>query len=187
MIALAGCGGGSRQDAGEKSDSFKVSLPGATFPEQQTVAKRSEMNIAVRNDDSKTLPNVAVTINSFNRLSQQPGLQDPRRPVWIVDHGPTGGTTTYNETWALGALAPGQTKTFTWRVTAIEPGSYTVNYRVAAGLNGKAQAKLADGTPPRGTFSVTISGTPADARVDPATGKVIRRPRFPAGKTTTTP
>ena len=48
--------------------------------------------------------------------------------------------TAYSNTWALGALQPGQTATFDWGVTAVKAGTYVVQYRVAAGLNGKAKA-----------------------------------------------
>jgi hypothetical protein len=175
LIALAGCGG-ARQDANEPAGTFKVSVPNASFPIRQHIAQPSQMRISVRNDDSRTVPNVAVTVNSFNYVSAQAGLADPRRPVWIVDAGPTGGTTAYVQTWALGPLAPGQTKTFTWRLTAVQSGTYTVNYRVAAGLNGKAVAQLADGNPPEGSFAVRISARPPLASVNPQTGQVVTTP-----------
>ena len=95
--------------------------------------------------------------------------------MWIVDDGPRGGNTAYTNTWALGRMAPGQTKTFVWRVTPVEAGTHTVKYRVAAGLDGKAKA-----TPrrrrraPRGTFTVDVSKEPAQSRVDPETGDVVR-------------
>ena len=59
---------------------------------------------------------------AFSRRSEQAGLADPNRPVWIVDDGPRGGETAYTNTWALGRVAPGQTKTFEWRVTPVEAG-----------------------------------------------------------------
>jgi hypothetical protein len=79
-----------------------------------------------------------------------------------------------NNTWALGPLAPGATRTFVWHVTAIDPGLHIVRYRVVAGLNGKARAQLEGGAAPEGTFRVNVFGKPPAARVDPQTGKVIR-------------
>jgi hypothetical protein len=94
--------------------------------------------------------------------------------VWIVDAGPTGGTTAYTNTWALGKLAPGETRNFVWHVTPIQSGTHTIKYRVAAGLNGKAKAQVNGQDDFQGTFTVAVSGKPAQARVDPNTGQVIR-------------
>ena len=66
--------------------------------------------------------------------------------MWVVDEGPKGGDSAATNTWALGRLEAGGTKTFRWKVTAVQPGSYTINYRVSPGLNGKA--KLAGGARP---------------------------------------
>jgi hypothetical protein len=172
-LAVAGCGG-QRQDANEPSGTFDVSVIRNSFPTTQHVARQSRLRIAVRNSGSKTIPNVAVTVKGFTRRDTQPGLADPNRPVWIVDRGPVGGDTAYVGTWALGSLAPGRTRVFEWRVTPIRAGNYDVRYEVAAGLDGKAKARTKDGGRPTGSFKVIVSGKPADARVDPATGQVIR-------------
>lgn len=172
--ALAGCGGGDRQDEDEPEGTFKVDVTNAKFPLAQRLAKAEELTISVRNADTKKIPNVAVTVDSFTTVSKQEGLADPSRPVWIVDEGPKGGVTAYTNTWALGEIPPGQERTFTWKVTAIKPGAYTVKYRVAAGLDGKSKAQLGDGGVPQGSFRVKIADTPPAARVDPETGKVIR-------------
>jgi hypothetical protein len=175
LVAI-GCGG-ERQDANEPSGTYKVSIVRQTFPSKQTLARRELMTIAVRNEDTRALPNVAVTVNSFTRPSDQPGLADPNRPVWIVDGPPRGTQVAYTNTWALDrTLAPGQSATFTWRVMPVVPGTHAVKFRVAAGLDGKAKAQLASGGIPQGTFTVNISGKPAQSRVDPDTGKVIREP-----------
>ena len=57
---------------------------------------------------------------------------------------------------------------------AMAAGTHTVKYRVAAGLNGKAKAKVNGQDDFQGTFDVAISGRPAKSRVDPNTGQVIR-------------
>lgn len=173
-LLATGCGGGSRQDENEPSGSFKVDVPSAQFPAKQHLAQPSVLSIAVHNADDHALPNVAVTVDSFTKASQQPGLADPSRPVWIVDQGPIGGDTAYVGTWALGKLEPGQTRTFKWKVTPVKSGTYTVRYRVAAGLNGKAKATLASGGVPGGSFKVDIAQTPASATVNPKTGAVER-------------
>ncbi|GAC1440034.1 MAG: hypothetical protein NVSMB51_18770 [Solirubrobacteraceae bacterium] len=173
-VALAGCGGGTRQDAHESSGTYKVQVVRATFPVKQRVAQATQMNIVVRNIGGTTIPDLAVTIDSFNRRDTAPGVADPSRPVWIVDGGPSGGDTAYNNTWALGPLPAGQSRKFTWRVTAIDPGRFHVRYRLAAGLSGKAVAKLDDGSPAEGNWTVAVSSRPPAASVDPNTGRIVR-------------
>lgn len=171
-VLASACGGGTRQDAAEPSGTYNVDVQ-AKFPAKQRLARQEQMVVAVRNADTKTIPNVAVTVDSFAVRDNRADLADPNRPVWIVDDGPRGGVTAYTNTWALGALRPGESKTFVWRVTAVRPGRHEVHYRVAAGLNGKARAQSRGGAP-EGSFTVDVSGRPARATVDPATGKVVR-------------
>jgi hypothetical protein len=172
-VALPGCGG-AQQDATEPSGTFRVDVVDASFPVKQRLAEPEDLRIAVKNTGDHDVPNVAVTVDSFSQVSTQQGLADPQRPVWIVDESPRGGDTAYVNTWALGRLRPGQTKTFHWRVTAIASGEHKVHWAVAAGLNGKAKARLRGNRTPEGDFTVQISPKPSQARVDPATGKVVR-------------
>ena len=46
-------------------------------------------------------------------------------------------------------------------------------WHVAAGLNGKAVARTADGQDPVGTFRVNVSSKPPAVKVDPKTGDVV--------------
>jgi hypothetical protein len=163
---FAGCGGGGpRQDADEAEGSYKVQVVEAKFPDKQSLAKRSEMVITVKNVDTKTIPNVAVTVKSFDTRKNDPTLADPRRPQFVVNTGPSGGETAYVGTSALGPLKPGQTKTFKWDVTAVAAGKYALKYSVAAGLDGKAKAVLAGGGRPTGEFVGEISNAAPEARV----------------------
>jgi hypothetical protein len=133
------------------------------------------MVVEVRNSDTKTVGNLAVTIEpGFTMRSNREDLADPNRPVWIVDDGPVGGGTAYTNTWALGALKAGETRRFVWKVTPVRPGTHEVRFRVAAGLNGKAKAQTQGGGAPEGSFNVTVSSKPSQATVDPETGAVIR-------------
>jgi hypothetical protein len=167
----AGCGGGERQDENEPKGTYSVEAK-AEFPAEQSLAKDTELSIVVKNTDTKTLPDVAVTIDRFSSTSDQAGLADTQRPVWIVDRAPFGGETAYVNTWALGPLAPGASKTFTWKVTAVQDGAHVVSYKVSPGLDGRA--RVADATAASGKLKVNISREPAQARVDPETGAVIR-------------
>lgn len=181
LLALAGCGGAERQDADEKRGSYRLEIVSASFPAQQRIAQKATMRVQVRNTDSKTLPNVALTVKTgarrpgaapaaFGQSTGDERLADDERPVWIVDQGPAGGDSAYTNTWALGRLAPNQTKTFQWRVTAVEPGRYSLTYEAAPGLDGRA--KLADGSDASGRFRVVIDDAPVDASVG-ADGEVV--------------
>lgn len=181
-LGLTACGGGERQDKAEKGGSYRVEITKASFPAKQSIADKATMRISVRNADSKTLPDVAVTVatdpgtsggapQAFSSDIANSDVADPSRPIWIVDQGPRGGDTAYTNTWALGPLKAGQSKDFEWKVTAVKPGDYVINYSVSPGLTGKA--KVAAGGTTRGTFKVTIDDTPPDARVG-NNGEVIR-------------
>ena len=173
-VTVAGCGGGERQDADEPSGTFQVDVVDASVPAKQHLAKSERFVIAVRNSGQNAVPNVAVTVNSFASRSEQAGLADPSRAVWVIDAAPPGGDTAYTNTWALGRLASGQTRRFVWRVTAVQAGTHTVKWQVAAGLNGKAKATLAGNRAPAGSVTVDVSKKRAQARVDPDTGKIVR-------------
>ena len=174
-VFAAGCGGNERQDADEPKGTWRVEIVDAEFPPEQHIAKQETMRITVRNEDDSEIPNVAVTVDSFTRRSEQADLADPTRPVWIVDDSPSGGTTAYANTWALGSVPPGTEKTFEWKVTPVVAGDHEVSYRVSAGLDGKAKARVGSGGRPEGSFDISVSRRPAKARVDPDTGEVERR------------
>lgn len=180
-LAAAGCGG-QRQDADEPSETYRLRVTRASFPAHQTVAEPTRMRIEVRNAGRRTAPDVAVTVRTkparpgaapvaFGQAESDPRLADLRKPVWVLDDGPKGGSSAYTNTWALGALGPGESATFAWRLTAVKAGSYTVAYRVSPGLDGKA--KTARGERVKGAFKVRVSDAPVPARVDD-NGEVVR-------------
>lgn len=194
-LSLGACGSGSRQDANEPSGSFPVQVATATFPSFQRLAEHTHLVIAVRNTGSHTIPDVAVTIRdpkygtsvqAFGQYLNQPGLASHTRPVWIIDRAPEpgacgyscqagglgGAVTAYSNTWALGALRPGATAKFDWAVTAVSSGKHVIQYVVAAGLNGKAKARVAGGGIPKGNFSVTITNAPEQSYVT-GSGQVV--------------
>ncbi|MBA3327262.1 MAG: DUF11 domain-containing protein [Solirubrobacterales bacterium] len=173
-LLLSGCGGGERQDANEESGTYTVDIVRTDFPSAQTLAQESSFVMTVRNAGAETIPNLAVTLDGFARRSDQPGLSDPGRPLWIVDQPPQGAGTAYNDTWTTGSLAPGARTTLRWRVTPVVAGSHTLEYAVAAGLDGKARAVLEGGRRPAGKVRVRVSEEPAQARVDPESGEVVR-------------
>jgi|RhiMethySRZTD1v2_1073278.scaffolds.fasta_scaffold675954_2 hypothetical protein len=190
LVALSGCGGGEAQSDNEPEGSYKLEVADASFPSEQGIAEQSTMKIAVRNPERKTVPNVAVTVETkgaaagdgltaFGQKSGDSRLADPNRPIWILDKEPVGGTSAYSNTWTLGPLKGGETKTFEWKLTAVEPGEYSLAYRVSPGLDNKAS--LARGSKARGTFDVTVTDEPVPARVN-SKGEVVRGEEAGAGK-----
>jgi hypothetical protein len=195
-VLAAGCGESRRQDASERKGHYTVAVTHASFPADQAVARPARMVLDVRNTSSRTLPDVTVAVTSFDYLSHYPELASRKRPIWVVDEGPgqipkqpvetvevdppgSGTTANYN-VWALGPLAPGATRGFAWNVSPVKPGTYKISYRVYAGLNGKAQAEFADGSPSIGSFAVNVADRPPPTHVDPATGKVVAGPYVPS-------
>lgn len=195
---VAGCGG-TEQNAGEPHGKFPVSVS-SSFPASQTLAEQTNFTVRIKNVGRSAIPNVAVTVlnpkygpaaQAFGMLIKsgsagQPILASRSRPIWIVNQapgpcgyscksrGPGGAATAYTNTWALGKLAPGSTAVFRWKLTAVQPGAYTVEYEVAAGLNGYAKAVLSRGGPARGHFNVHISAAPGPVTVG-SNGKVTQK------------
>jgi hypothetical protein len=194
-LAVAACGSGANQAAGEAKGDFPVRIATASFPARQRLAQTIHLVIVVRNSGTKTIPNVAVSICNVTCSSTAPAgegtgaaafsvnldqqyLANSSRPVWIVDRGPgpcgyscqNGGpgaaVTAYSNTWALGALQPGHSARFDWAVTAVAPGRHVVAWQVAAGLYGNARAVRAGGGAPEGTFSVSINRAPRQSYVN---------------------
>jgi hypothetical protein len=189
LVAVSGCGGES-QDKNETEGTYRLEVADATFPAKQQIAEPTTMRIRVRNPEQRTVPNVAVTVQTkgakagdgvtaFGQKSDDARLADSSRPIWILDEEPKGGTSAYSNTWSLGPLKGGETKTFEWKLTAVEPGSYSLAYRVAPGLDGKA--RLAAGSKARGIFTVQVADEPVPARVN-SKGQVVRGEEAGAGK-----
>jgi hypothetical protein len=178
-VLVAGCGAAS-QDADEPSGTFDVDVAGASFPAHQHIAQPVELRLRVHNGSSRTLANIAVTVETAPRGGAAPvafgqgqvgsTLADSARPVWVLDRGPKGGDTTYDNTWTAGPLRAGRSRELTWRLVAAKAGTYTVSYRVFPGLTGRAKAGAGR---TGGSFHVTIDGQPVPAHVGDH-GQVIR-------------
>ncbi|HYI99958.1 MAG TPA: hypothetical protein VEX36_09835 [Thermoleophilaceae bacterium] len=188
-VTAVGCGGGERQDENEADASYDVTVVDATFPKRQRLAQKSELAITVRNDDTEAIPDLAVTLNGIYRRLDDPKLADPNRPVFMIAGvekqiggypevklaGPGGGPTSQAGTWVAGKLGPNAERTLRWRFTAVRPGPFEVTYEVAAGLDGKAKAVLADDSPPRGKLVGTISSAAPNSRIA-ADGRTVVTP-----------
>jgi hypothetical protein len=196
-VALVACGSDAeRQDEDEPAGKYPIEIVSASFPPRQRLAETSFLRLGVRNTGREELPTLAFTISiagkrgeaalaPFSVRDPQPGLAIPDRPVWILetDYPQLAGTSenagaqTANEkTFDFGPMKPGETTEAVWKVTPVRPGSYTLTYRVDAGLHGKAVAVTEDGSPPAGSFAVTITDVPPQTRVN-AAGQVVEIPK----------
>lgn len=191
-VALTACGSEPRQDANEPEGSYEVEVTTAKFPTDQQLVDTTELKLGVENTGEETVPELAFTIfinngqanGSFDIRSNQRDLAVPSRPVWILENGfprlesedaplgNSGGTRVQTQTYGFGPLEPGTSKTAVWKLTPVESGTYTLNYVVAAGLDGKAEAVTSGGGEVKGEFVVTISDKPPKTRVNDA-GKVV--------------
>jgi hypothetical protein len=181
-LALAGCGG-SDGSQDEQSITYSVAIPVRSFPARQRLAEHVRLRIDVRNEGTRAIPNVAVTISSggaaggtaveaFGSSLEGKGLASHSRPVWVVDDGPVSGDTAYANTWALGAIAPHHTRSFTWSVVPVRAGRYTLRYTLTGSTTGRSPLRLADGGAARGSFTVDVSAKPAQVRVTPG-GRIV--------------
>jgi hypothetical protein len=181
-LALIGAGcGDDRQDADAPSGEFNLDVVDASFPAKQQIAESSKLTLEVENTGTRAVPQLAVIVETepaqdgaapvaFGQATDDPTLAASARPVWIVDNGPAGGDSAYANTWAVGPLGAGETRTVEWDVTAARAGRYRLTWRVAPSLEG--DVTLADGDT-EGEFAVTISDEPVPARVG-EDGEVVR-------------
>jgi len=195
LSVLAGACGSAQQDVHEPTGTYHVKVIEASFPKRQSVARLAPFQLRITNNGTHTVPNLAVTVDSFYYTSTYPLLAARKRPIWVVEVGPGPGSpapvesqvvsppggaqTAYVNTWAFGPLEAGATKTLTWQVVPVKSGRYTVHYKVAAGLAGKATAQLASGGPVLGQLTADIAPAPPATHVDPSTGEVVSG-KYPA-------
>ncbi len=192
--ALAACGSEERQDANEPEGEFEVEVTTAAFSTEQRLAETHDLVLGIENTGAEAVPELSLTVfvgdgtadGSFKVRSDQPGLANPNRPIWVLQNkyprfvgqpppkGLAGGFRAETNTFGFGPLEPGQTKDLIWRVTPVQSGIYTLSFIVEAGLAGKAQAVTADGDEVRGEFVVEIKDEPARQRVN-GQGKVVTK------------
>ncbi|MBA2765037.1 MAG: hypothetical protein H0U42_10210 [Thermoleophilaceae bacterium] len=191
-LALTACGEQSEDDtAGE----FEVKVVDATFPDDQKLARNSDLTIEVENSGSETIPDIAVTVNGFNYELTEPGdaelpdpsVADPERPRFIVNRSPIeflpaqkrvdpslvdrevappyGRQTAFVNTYTLGELPAGESAVFRWNVTAVQPGPYDLEWTVDAGTGPDTKAVDSGGSAPSGGFSGVVEDAPVEARI----------------------
>lgn len=178
-MLLSGCGVMPKQSEDEPTGTYKVDVVDQSFPRRHKLAKRSTMEIAVKNADSRAIPNINVALDDIvvpGEAFRDDFNTDPEEPQFVVNRFPHGGQTAYVGTFALGPLNPGQTKIFRFDMTALQPGAFNVGWQVQGGLDGKAKAVQADGSGPvKGRFAGFVKQDAPPARVSAADGESIVR------------
>jgi hypothetical protein len=195
-VLLAACGGGddSSPEASEPGGAYEVRVTEASFPAKQDLGQTSLLELAFRNTGEKTVPVLAVTISIAGKAGESstlpfavhdptPGLAQADRPVWVLaatyprlqGSSEPGGASTFNaKTFAFGPLKPGQTRRAVWKLSAVRAGDYTLRYRVAAGLGGKAKAETRGGVAPGGSFVTKVTSALPETEVTDS-GEVVRK------------
>ena len=164
-VTVGACGQ-EKQDANEPSGTYKVDVISAAFPGRQRLGETSHLRITVKNQDNKEVPNLAISVEGFSQRVDDTTLATPVRNIWLVNRPPFNSESSFTDTWTLGKVPSGATRTADWTVTAVRAGTYSLRYRVSAGTDGKAKAQLPDGTPPRGSFIARITRSPRNTQVN---------------------
>jgi hypothetical protein len=144
VLAVAGCGGGSPQNANAPSGRFPVAVT-ASFPASQRLAEHTHMVVKVTNTGTKPIPNVTVTVcnvtctypapvgegtsvRAFSAYLNMSGVANHSRPVWVVEKppGPCTGAAGYSCSNG-GAGANTSAESNTWqRGVPLKPGGTAV-------------------------------------------------------------
>lgn len=164
-FALSGCGGGPRQDKDAASGTWKVTVLGWKFAKTQPLGKPQDFVLRVRNDDTRTIPDLIVTIRGIKTFVQQPGAASTIRPIWLTQDVNYANTTPYNsplaQSFNMGPLEAGQTSTYSVTLTPLRRGEHRVGYTLAPALFGDNKiVNAADDTPAADTRMIAIDPTP---------------------------
>jgi len=190
-VLLAACGESS-SDSNQKAGTYEVEVTSASFPSKQVVGQTSLLKIEATNSGEKTVPDLAVTVNIKGKYGEaaripfavhdpQPGLANGDRPVWVLaatyprlegSSAPGGAETSAPKTFSFGEVKPGKSVEAVWKLSAVRPGNYTVDYEVNAGLSAETKATTKGGTAPGGTFVTDISTALPETEVNGA-GEIV--------------
>lgn len=185
VVLGAGCAGDQEggQFSNEQQGDYEVEVTRATFPAKQVVARTYEMRIDIENTGDEAVPAINVSVSlpgrdstlAFAYRSEQPGLASSQRPAWVLEEGYPklvgttgrgGAQTSSRRTFQFGTLAPGETARTVWRVTAVQPGDFGLEWRIEAGLGLGVNAVDRSGETPTGLFEVKIGNRPRLTEID---------------------
>lgn len=164
-LVLSGCGGGKRQDANAPSGNWKVTVLDWKFAVHQPLGTPQPFVIQVRNDDTRTIPNLVVTIGGLKTIVYQPGAASTVRPIWLTQDVDYANSTPYNsqlsQSFNMGPLDPGDVQTYSVMLTPLRRGEHEVSYTLHPDLFGSGQVvNESDGMSASETRTVAIDPTP---------------------------
>lgn len=164
LLAIAGCGGGETQSAGAPTGTWKVTVLQWKFPERQPLGAPQSFVMRVRNDDTRAIPNLILTISGLKTLVRQAGAASNIRPVWMPKTTEYGIYSPYNSTLAtslsLGPVAPGEVITYATNLTPLRRGQHEVGYRLSPALFGDNSIVNTDGSPAEEKRLIAIDPEP---------------------------
>lgn len=179
---LAACGGVAEAPPEPKAQSVELKvMPPKWRPKQQVSGDETYFSMTITNTGDTVAPDVIVNLQGLTdrvlrpREEEDEGLQafedeppanEPGdaaenskvvdRAAWIVDAAPGGGALAGSDNYTGGRLEPGRTITMRWRLGAVRPGTFTLGWRVFAGLSN-GQAKATRGSGLTGEITQTIT------------------------------
>ncbi len=164
-LVLSGCGDEKSQSANAPSGTWKVTVVDWKFAKDQPLGQPQDFTVVVRNDDSRQIPQLILTISGLKTVVYQPGAASAVRPIWLPKEVAYANITPYNSTlstsYNLGPLDPDETATYTVNLTPLRRGSHEVGYRLAPDLFGDNKiVNAADGSDAAETRTVAINPTP---------------------------
>lgn len=191
--ATASDGGAKEKQAEEKGAVYKVKLTYSEFPFVQEVGGTKMMRLGFENYGDNVVPNLNVTLGiageegeasslPFAIHDPTPGVAQADRPAWVLAAGyprfegskqPAGASTANQKTFAFGRLKPGQEKKMVWKLSAVRPGHYKLDYTGGGDLDPNSETKSPfKGVPPGMYFNVDIVRDLKNTRVTDS-GRVV--------------
>lgn len=165
MLVASGCGGGASQNSGAPEGTWKVTVVDWKFAKLQPLGTPEEFVIQVRNDDTRQIPSLILTVSGLKTVVYQPNAASDVRPIWLLKEADYAHFTPYNSptstSFNLGPLDAGDTATYAVTLTPLRRGSHEVGYRLAPALFGdNSIVNAADGSKAEATRTVVIDPTP---------------------------
>jgi hypothetical protein len=162
-VVAAGCGD-ERGDANASHETFKVEVIDWKFPKDQPLGKPVNFVLVVRNIDTKTIPELVVTIRGLKTFVKQGNAASETRPVWVPNEtnyaDVTPNSTATGSTFSLGSLDADEQHRYVLPLTPIRRGTHTIGYQLAGNLQGTAKVEQEDGNPASEARSVDVNPKP---------------------------
>lgn len=163
-LTLAGCGA-EPQDADAPTGTWKVTVLDWEFAVHQPLGTPQPFVIKIRNDDSRTIPNLIVNVAGLSAVVYQPNAASNIRPIWMTQDVDFAHVTPYNsklsQSFNLGPIEAGETTTYAVVLTPLRRGDHEVSYRLSPDLFGDGRVvNASDGMDAAESRTVAIDPTP---------------------------